>query len=100
MFFMDQMLDRLVGKGWCFFLDEYLGYNQIFTSPKDQEKTTFTCPYGTFAFKRMSFGLCNTPATFHHCMMLIFTDMVEETTEVFVDHYSVMGDSIDCCWYI
>ncbi|GJZ70865.1 reverse transcriptase domain-containing protein [Tanacetum coccineum] len=29
--------------------------------PKDQEKTTFTCPYGTFAYRRMPFGLCNAP---------------------------------------
>ncbi|XP_069150598.1 uncharacterized protein [Solanum lycopersicum] len=55
--FMDQMLDRLAGKGWYCFLDGYSGYNQISIVPEDQEKTTFTCPYGTFAFKRMSFGL-------------------------------------------
>uniref|UniRef100_A0A3Q7HZX6 Pectin acetylesterase n=1 Tax=Solanum lycopersicum TaxID=4081 RepID=A0A3Q7HZX6_SOLLC len=53
--------------------------------------TTFTCPYGTFAFKRMSFGLCNAPATFQRCMMLIFSDMVENTIEVFMDDFSVVG---------
>ena len=55
MFFMDQMLDRLAEKGWYCFLDGYSGYNQISIAPEDQEKTTFTCPYGTFAFKRMPF---------------------------------------------
>ena len=75
--FMDQMLDRLAEKGWYCFLDGYSGYNQISIALEDQEKTTFTCPYGTFAFKRISFGLCNAPATFQRCMMSIFSDMVE-----------------------
>ena len=52
MHFMDQMLDRLVGKRWYYFLDGYLGYNQISLASEDQEKATFTCPYGAFAFKR------------------------------------------------
>ena len=62
--FMDQMFDRLARKGWYCFLYGYLGYNKISISLEDQEKTTFTCLYGTFAFRRMSFGLCNGPATF------------------------------------
>ena len=62
--FMDQMLDRLAGHAYYCFLDGYSGYNQIAIAPEDQEKTTFTCPYGTFAFRRMPFGLCNAPATF------------------------------------
>ncbi|GKA82286.1 reverse transcriptase domain-containing protein [Tanacetum coccineum] len=49
--------------------------------PKDQEKTTFTCPYGTFAYRRMPFGLCNAPGTFQRCMMAIFHDMIEKTME-------------------
>ena len=57
--FIDQMLDRLAGHRYYCFLDGYSGYNQITIAPEDQEKTTFTCPYGTFAFKRMPFGLCN-----------------------------------------
>ena len=61
---IDQMLDRLVGHPHFCFLDGYSGYNQIVIAPKDKENTTFTCPYGTFSFKRMSFGLCYAPATF------------------------------------
>nr|GFA00631.1 DNA-directed DNA polymerase [Tanacetum cinerariifolium] len=57
------------------------GYFQIPIDPKDQEKTTFTCPYGTFAYKRMSFGLCNAPGTFQRCMMAIFHNMIEQTME-------------------
>ncbi|KAL5570564.1 hypothetical protein UlMin_027139 [Ulmus minor] len=62
--FIDQMLDRLAGREYYCFLDGYSGYNQIVIAPEDQHKTTFTCPYGTFAFRRMPFGLCNAPATF------------------------------------
>nr|GFC73037.1 retrovirus-related Pol polyprotein from transposon 17.6 [Tanacetum cinerariifolium] len=59
----------------------FSGYFQIPIDPKDQEKTTFTCPYGTFAYKRIPFGLCNAPGTFQRCMMAIFHDMIERTME-------------------
>nr|GEZ67928.1 reverse transcriptase domain-containing protein [Tanacetum cinerariifolium] len=59
--FMDQMLERLAGNEYYCFLDGFSGYFQIPIDPKDQEKTTFTCPYGTFPYKRMPFGLCNAP---------------------------------------
>ncbi|XP_075101815.1 uncharacterized protein LOC142177243 [Nicotiana tabacum] len=95
--FIDQMLDRLAGQEYYCFLDGYSGYNQITIAPEDQEKTTFTCPYGTYAFKRMPFGLCNAPATFQRCMMAIFTDMVERYVEVFMDDFSVFGCSFDSC---
>nr|GEZ60397.1 reverse transcriptase domain-containing protein [Tanacetum cinerariifolium] len=62
--FMDQMLERLAGNDYYCFLDGFSGYFQIPIDPKDQEKTTFTCPYGTFSYKRMPFGLCNAPGTF------------------------------------
>ncbi|GKA27748.1 reverse transcriptase domain-containing protein [Tanacetum coccineum] len=83
--FMDQMLERLAGNEFYCFLDGFSGYFQIPIDPKDQEKTTFTCPYGTFAYRRMPFGLCNAPGTFQRCMMAIFHDMIEKTMEVFMD---------------
>ncbi|KAJ9548063.1 LOW QUALITY PROTEIN: hypothetical protein OSB04_020606 [Centaurea solstitialis] len=95
--FIDQMLDRLAGKEFFCFLDGYSGYNQIQIAPEDQEKTTFTCPYGTFAFRRMPFGLCNAPATFQRCTMSIFSDMIEDTMEVFMDDFSVIGTSFENC---
>ena len=91
------MLDRLAGHEYYCFLDGYSGYNQIAIAPKDQEKTTFTCPYGTFAFRRMPFGLCNAPGTFQRCIMAIFSDMVEKTIAIFMDNFSVLGNSFDNC---
>ena len=81
---------------YCF-LDGYSSYNQITTELADQEKMTFTCPYGTYAFRRMPFGLCNAPATFQRCMMAIFLDMVEKNLEVFMDDFSLFGDTFDEC---
>nr|GEU52476.1 reverse transcriptase domain-containing protein [Tanacetum cinerariifolium] len=77
--------------------DGFFGYFQIPIDPKEQEKTTFTCPYGTFAYRRMPFGLCNAPGTFQRCMMAIFHDMIEETMEVFMDNFSVFEDSLYLC---
>ena len=97
--FIDQMLDRLVGNEYFCFLDGYSGYNQITIAPEDQEKTTFTCPYGTFSFRRMPFRLCNSSGTFQICMMAIFSDMVEKSIEVFMNDFSVFGSTFDNCLY-
>ncbi|GJR53804.1 reverse transcriptase domain-containing protein [Tanacetum coccineum] len=95
--FMDQMLERLAGNKYFCFLDGFSGYFQIPIDPNDQEKTTFTCPFGTYAYRRMPFGLCNAPATFQRCMLAIFHDMIEESVEVFMDDFSVFGNSFDTC---
>nr|GEX45454.1 reverse transcriptase domain-containing protein [Tanacetum cinerariifolium] len=95
--FMDQMLERLAGNQYYCFLDGFSGYFQIPIDPKDQKKTTFTCPYGTFAYRRMPFGICNAPGTFQRCMMAIFHDMIEKTMEVFMDDFSVFGNSFENC---
>nr|GEY97035.1 reverse transcriptase domain-containing protein [Tanacetum cinerariifolium] len=91
--FMDQMLERLAGNQYYYFLDSFSSYFQIPIDPKDQEKTTFTCPYGMFAYRRMPFGQCNAPGPFQRCMMAIFHDMMEKTMEVFMDDFSIFGNS-------
>ncbi|KAL4290989.1 hypothetical protein GQ457_14G015780 [Hibiscus cannabinus] len=95
--FIDQMLDRLAGKQFYCFLDGYSGYNQIAIAPEDQSKTTFTYPYGTFAFRQMPFGLCNAPATFQRCMTAIFSDLNEDCLEIFMDDFSTFGDNFNNC---
>ena len=91
------MLDRLAGNEYFFFMNGYSGCNQIAIALEDQENTTFTCPYGTFAFRRMPFGLCNALEAFQRCMLAIFFDMVEKPIEVFMDDFLVIGSSFDEC---
>jgi len=96
--FIDQMLDRLAGKSHYCFLDGFSGCFQICIALEDQHKTTFTCPFGTYAYRKMPFGLCNALGTFQRCMMSIFTDLLEHCIEVFMDDFSVYGSSFDHCF--
>jgi hypothetical protein len=95
--FIDEMLERLANHAYFCFLDGYSGFVQIPFHPDDQHKTTFTCPYGTFAYRRMPFGLCNVPASFQRCMMAVFSEFIEEIVEVFMDDFSIYGKMfVDC----
>ena len=59
--FIDEMLERLVKHSFFCFLDGYLRYHQIPIQSDDQSKATFTCPYGTYAYRRMSLGCVMDP---------------------------------------
>ncbi|GJW00484.1 reverse transcriptase domain-containing protein, partial [Tanacetum coccineum] len=91
------MLERLAGNEFYYFLDGFSGYFQIPIDPQDQEKTTFTFPYGTFACRRMPIVLYNALGTFQRSMVAIFHDMIEKTIEVFMDDFLVFGDSFSSC---
>jgi len=95
--FVDQMLQRLAKNLYFCHLDGYFGFFQIPIHPNDQEKATFTCPYGMYAYRRMSFGLCNAPTTFQRCMLAIFSDFIEDIMEVFTDDFFVYGTIFDHC---
>jgi len=93
--FMDQILERLAGRSYYYFLDEYSGYIQVPIVPEDQENTTFTCLFGTYAFRTIPFGLCNAPVIFQRCMMSICPDFITKIIETFMDDFTVHGDSFD-----
>ena len=95
--FMDQLLERVSGHPFYYFLDGYSDYFQIEIAANDQDNTTFTCPFGTYAYRMMPFGLCNASTTFQRCMLSIFSDMVERIMEVYMDDITVYGESFDEC---
>ena len=67
------MLERFAVRSHYCFLDGYLGYIHVTIALEEQENTTFTCPFGTYAFRRMPFGLCHTPATYVEYFFLILS---------------------------
>ena len=95
--FIDQLLKRIFGHPFYCFLDGYSGYFQIKIVVEDQEKTTFTYPFGTYAYRRMPFGLCNAPDTFQRCMLSIFSDLVERIIEVYMDDITFYSDTFEEC---
>ncbi|WKA06537.1 hypothetical protein VitviT2T_024433 [Vitis vinifera] len=94
---LTSVLERVSGHPFYCFLDGYSGYFQIEIDVEDQENTTFTCPFGTYAYRKMPFGLCNAPATFQRCMLSIFSDMVERIMEVFMDDITIYGSTFEEC---
>jgi hypothetical protein len=95
--FIDEILERLTNHSSFCYLDCYSGYHQIPIHLDDQSKTTFTYPYGTFAYRRMSFGLCKAPALFQRCMMAIFSDLIKKVMEVFTDDFSIYDKTFEDC---
>ena len=93
--FIDQVLDIIAGKKLFSFLYGFSGYNQIKIVLQDQDKTTFTCPYGTYDYKVLPFGLCNAPDTFQRALFAIFDDLIHECLEVYMDDFSMYGNEFD-----
>ena len=93
--FIDQVLDSLARKKFFSFLDGFSGYNQIRIAPQDQDKTTFTSPWGNFSYRVLPFGLCNAPTTFQRVVMEIFSDMLNDSMEIFMDEFTPYGVSFE-----
>ena len=94
---IDQILARLPNHTHFCFLHGYSGFSQIPISQHDQGKITFACPFETYAYRHIPFGLCNAPATFQICMTAIFFVFCENIVEVFMDDFFVYGKSFDDC---
>jgi hypothetical protein len=95
--FIAKILERLANHSFFCYLDSYSSYHQIPIHPDDKSKTTFTCPFGTFTYRRISFGLCNTLASFQRCMMVIFSNLIKKIMEVFMDDFSDYGKTFEGC---
>jgi len=93
--FIDQVLYTLAGKKYFSFLDGFIGYNQIQVAPEDQDKTTFTCPWGFFSYRVLPFGLCNAPATFQRAVLGIFSDLIHDSVEVYMDDFIVYVNTFE-----
>lgn len=91
--FIDQVLESLAIKRYFSFLDRFSGYNQIKISPEDQDKTTFTCPWGTYAYLVLPFELCNGLATFQRAISSIFLDFSRDTMEIYMDDFKTYGSN-------
>lgn len=95
--FIDKMFERLADKSHFCFLDRYFGLHQIQVAREDQEKTTFRCPFGTFSYRGMPFGLCNALANFQLCMVSIISKYIKNIIEVFMGYFIVYGNSFQEC---
>jgi hypothetical protein len=84
----------LSGKRYFYFLDGFNGYNQIQIAPEDQEETKFTCPWGTYSYRVLRFGLCNAPSMFQRDVLAIFYDLTHDYVEFYMDDFTVYGDDI------
>ena len=89
------MIKRLAKNSYFWYLDGYLGFFQLPIHPSHQEKTTFTYPYGTFAYSIMPFGLSNVPTIFQQCMMIVLFDFIKDIMEVFMDDFFVYGSTFN-----
>jgi hypothetical protein len=73
--FVDQIVDDCAGSEIFSLMDGFSGYNQINIFPVDQHKTAFICPWGTFAYQKLPFGLKNVGVTFQRAMSYAFHDI-------------------------
>jgi len=90
---MDAILQQVVGSEMMFLLDGFSRYNQVFINPRDRYKTTFTMPWGTYAYHRMPFGLINIGATFQRAMPITFDDLIGVTIQIFLDDLTAFAQA-------
>ena len=82
---IDLLIDNTASYEMLSFMDRFLGYNQIRLTEEDQDKASFTTPWGTYCYVVMPFNLKNAGATYQRIIMAIFHDMIHIDMEVYVD---------------
>jgi hypothetical protein len=90
---MDHILQKVVGSQNMSTLDGFSKYNQIMVHPGDQEKTTFTTPWGTFMYAKMPFGLMNEGETFQMDMDITFVDEKDKFIHIYLDDITMCSFS-------
>ena len=90
---MDHILQRVVGASRISLLDGFSGFNQILVHPDDQDKTTFTTPWGTFKYVKIPFGLKNAGPTFQRAMDIAFAKEIHDFLVIYLDDLTPFSKS-------
>ena len=72
-------------------LDGFSSYNQVLVAKEDRLKTTFRTRWGTFAYRRMPFGLINAGATFQRAMDIAFRGLIGRSVVVYLDDVTIFS---------
>ena len=90
----DCLTSSVDGKKWFSKVDLRDGVFNVRIVPRDQEKTAFRTKYGTFEYKLVPFGLCNSPATFTKMMNRILGDLVDVYVTINIDDILIYSNCI------
>ena len=88
---MEKVLQQVSGYEMFSLLDGFSGYNQVLLSKTDQLKTTFRTPWGTYAYRKMPFGLINAGATFQRAMDIAFRGLIDQFVVIYLDDITVFS---------
>jgi hypothetical protein len=92
---MDHILQKVVGSQKMLMLDGFFGYNQIMVHTDDQEKKTFTTPWGTFMYAKMPFGLMNAGENFQRAMDINVSNEKYKFIFIYLDDITVYSVSYE-----
>jgi len=89
---MEQILQKVARSEMFSLLDGFSGYNQILVSHNDQLSTSLRTPWGTYAYRKMSFGVINAGATFQREMDIALLGLTNECVVVYLDDVTVYSE--------
>ena len=86
---MEQLLQMVSGSELFSLLDGFSSYNKVLIAEEDRLKTTFRTKWGTFAYRRMLFGLINVGANFQRAMDIAFHGLIGRSVVVYLDDVTI-----------